>query len=203
MKTRCKPTPVLRCFLDPGESQADDLALDGDTFPATLNNIGKIMSVGDRVLEGALDEWLSKLNAGDGRLPMLWAHDDREPIGYWDDLRIDGSRLKATGHIWDYMQRGQEAAEAIARRDVNGVSLGLISSEYDLVRRPGKSVWGGDKWGVDHIKSSAREASIVMWPADRNARASRRRNGRRRDNADIAAVTRLAVLRNAVRLIGG
>lgn len=189
-----KPPRMVRWLSDPiGEVE---LAEDGpgNLIQATLIHIDKVLSVGDRVMPGALDDWLAALNKGAGHLQMLWGHLHWEPIGYWQNLRIESKKLLADGVLYDYIPRAVQALEGIRRKDegFGGVSLGIASLDFKLLER------GKKRWGFDHYKVAVREASMVVWPADRQARARVMPRRKRKYAAPYFGAAILGAMRHAL-----
>ena len=61
-------------------------------------------------------------------LPMLWQHDQTQPIGGWTSLEEDSYGLKCTGQILLSIPNGQQAYEVLKADVVRSFSIG-----YDVM----------------------------------------------------------------------
>ena len=140
---------------------------------ATLSTIGNVDKVQDKMLPGAFDKWLDTMPS---KLPILWNHNRDEPIGFWDDFRMDGVELSAKGTILTKASRGKDASVLIEGGAVQGVSIGFESNKWE----PAKEKDRASSFGIDFKEVSLREASIVTFPANEfagvKAEADRRRS---------------------------
>jgi HK97 family phage prohead protease len=69
------------------------------------------------------------------RVPLLWQHDSREPIGFADGLGADQRGLRVTGHIIG-SGRGQQASDLVLSGALTGLSFGyrVKSARADRLR---------------------------------------------------------------------
>lgn len=185
-----------RCAYGLDVFMEDGLETDGEMqLDATLVHLDRVFPIGDKLLPGALDAWYAK--QGDKPLPVLWGHLAFELIGDWGDLALDAKALKAKATLFDYVQRACEGYRLVQEKKLTGVSVGLTLDDFEFVERPK----GSRKWpvyGFDIKAASIREASLVLWPQDRNARARVRRP--RRQNSDPAMLRALIAHQAAERL---
>ena len=117
----------------------------------------------DEVKKGALDEWLKENDT----IPMRWHHIRHEVIGVWANLRVDGAYFKATGQLFEGVQRAEEAVILIKQDAVKGISMGFRSTEYSYRYNYEEDNWGD--FGVDFETIQPFEASLVAEPAVPNA----------------------------------
>ena len=73
-------------------------------------------SGGDVVLPGAFAD------AG-ARVPLLWQHDVREPVGFVESLREDSKGLRVTARVVA-SGRGEQAARLLRAGAIDGLSFG-------------------------------------------------------------------------------
>ncbi|KPF59037.1 peptidase U35 [alpha proteobacterium AAP81b] len=73
-------------------------------------------SGGDVVLPGAFA-------GAPARVPLLWQHDPREPIGFVESLREDGRGLRVVARVVD-AGKGAAAAALLRAGAVDGLSFG-------------------------------------------------------------------------------
>lgn len=125
------------------------------TFGGPPDAYGHIIEV------GAFTQSLSALRRDGQSIPMLWAHDQKRPIGRWIELREDARGLFARGQLNLETQGGREAQAHTVAGDVTGLSIGF-SVPRDGVRREGAITFLTD------IRLG--EISVVAVPANGRAR---------------------------------
>jgi HK97 family phage prohead protease len=69
------------------------------------------------------------------RLPLLWQHDSREPIGFVESLSTDQRGLRVIGRVIG-SGRGQQAADLVIGKALDGLSFGyrVRSARSDRLR---------------------------------------------------------------------
>jgi HK97 family phage major capsid protein/HK97 family phage prohead protease len=95
----------------------------------------------------------------------LYQHDHRQPIGVWENIRLEGKKLLAdlklaaegTSELIDTIRK------LIEQRIIRAVSIGFMVEEAKPLDE--KDPWGG----YEFIKTSLLEASLVSVPANQNA----------------------------------
>lgn len=98
-----------------------------------------------------------------GSLPMLWAHDQREPIGVWDSIVETVEGLQVRGQLLvDTVAKAREVYALLKAGAVNGVSIGFAIKNF--ARRSG----GGRTISAVDLA----EVSIVSVPAHAGARVT-------------------------------
>lgn len=166
-------TPALR-----HHGQAPDLAseepvamIDQLTFPAEIKARGDTGEfeglastfgpppdlTGDVIDRGAFKDAVVK------SVRMLWAHDTREPIGTWQDMRETKQGLEVRGKLILGVQRAREAFELIKAGAIDALSIGFRvppgGSEIDR------------ETGIRRLtKIDLMEVSIVTFPANPRAK---------------------------------
>jgi len=136
-------------------------AEDGDTAPGSFEGYGSVFGNRDRdgdiVASGAFADSLK------GRLPaLLWQHDQKAPIGTFDEVREDARGLYVKGRL-AMSGRGLEAYDLLKMGALNGLSIGFISKEAS--RDPVS--------GARTIhKADLMEVSLVTFPANELARVA-------------------------------
>jgi HK97 family phage prohead protease len=118
-------------------------------------------SYGDVIAQGAYTKALAE-HAKEGTLPvMLWAHDQREPIGRWTEAKEDGRGLFVRGQLNLETEPGKRAHAHVKAGDVRGLSIG-----YGIY--PDGYTYNND--GTRTLKAiDLREISLVTIPAQRRA----------------------------------
>lgn len=118
------------------------------TFTGYAAVFGNVDLGGDVLEPGALTKTVSERP----KVPILWQHDPKEPIGV-GELQVDGHGLKVNGKLTMSVRRAQEARALMQDGALGGLSIG-----YQAVK---KSYQGG----VRLLKEIAvREFSPVTFP---------------------------------------
>jgi HK97 family phage major capsid protein/HK97 family phage prohead protease len=86
--------------------------------------------VGDVIEKGAFAE-------ASAPLPMLFSHDQTQPIGVWDSISEDDKGLTVKGRLLiDTVERAREVRSLIIEKAVTGLSIGFVTRKA-LPRRDG------------------------------------------------------------------
>lgn len=114
---------------------------------------------GDRVLPGAFRRTLERLAASGGRIPLLWNHDQRDPIGAIADARETADGLEVDGQLALALPRASEAQALL--------EAGALSCSIGFSIAPG----GADISGPVRLISDIdlHEISLVAVPANAGA----------------------------------
>ena len=112
---------------------------------------------GDLVRKGAFAA--SLLSLKDGQLPMLFAHETKEPIGVWHRMFEDATGLFVSGDIFLGDSRADRTARLVRSGALSGLSIGYRTSRSRNLRG-GRELIELDLW----------EVSIVAFPMLRSAR---------------------------------
>jgi len=128
-------------------------------------------SYGDIVVAGAFLDTINRGGRnGSGVIPMLWQHDAKEPIGYWDMVTENNKGLKLSGNLVLEVQKAKEAHALAKKKVITGLSIG-----WDFLRGPdGKvdkeSVEFDEKKNIRYLKKiDLWEISLVTFPANTRA----------------------------------
>ena len=79
--------------------------------------------VGDRIMKGAF-------KSAPATLPMLWAHDQSQTIGVWNEIRETDTGLEVRGQLLvNDVARAKEVRALIKSGAVSGLSIGFISKK--------------------------------------------------------------------------
>lgn len=101
----------------------DDGRIEG--FAAVFGNVDLGL---DRIEPGAF----SKTIRGVKRLPMIWQHDTRMPIGVWDEFREERKGLRIGGDINLEIQNGRDARSLTKQGAVTGLSIDYIPTKFSF-----------------------------------------------------------------------
>ena len=114
----------------------------------------------DRDQDTISTEALKGAIKGMSRLITLWQHKSDQPIGFWENLKVEGKRL-----IGDLQVSSTNLGNLVKQLLVDDVplaaSIGFI----------GKGEWNDKRGGIDFTEIEILECSVVSVPA--NARAVR------------------------------
>jgi HK97 family phage prohead protease len=125
---------------------------------------GTVDRMGDTVAASGWD-----LTAYEKNPVVLWGHDyDHLPLGKGVDLKVEGSRLKATVQFipfeWgDIGKKAQHVHDMLKGGYLNAVSVGFRPLEYEFSEDPERN------FGVDFTKQELLEFSVVTVPANPEA----------------------------------
>lgn len=136
-------------------------------FEGYASTFGNVDQGGDIVEPGAFIESVVKAK-NDGRtIPMLWQHDQREPIGVWRDIAEDSKGLYVKGQLLIEADPLAKRAHGLLKaKALGGMSIGYAipagGAEPDEKRR-----------GVTRLrKIDLREISLVTMPMNIQARVT-------------------------------
>lgn len=128
-----------------------DVGDDGH-FRGILSTYDNEDLVGDVCDKGC---WDASVKAKGGRFPLLWQHDQGEPIGSFQVIDTSVA-LSIEGSFNQQVRRGQEAYALLRAGDIRGLSVG-----FNLLE------WEYDSNGVRHIRAADLwEGSFVTFPAN-------------------------------------
>lgn len=134
-------------------------------FEGYASTFGHVDQGGDVVEPGAFIESVVKAK-NDGRtIPMLWQHDQSEPIGVWKDIAEDSKGLYVKGQLLvDADPLAKRAHALLKAKALGGMSIGY--------RIPaGGAEPDGKRRGVTRLKKiDLREISLVTMPMNIQAR---------------------------------
>jgi HK97 family phage prohead protease len=91
----------------------------------------------EKVIAGAFIESIAEIAAGGYPLPMLWQHDQKNPIGSYDVLREDSKGLYCRGNLLMELGAARDAHVLMKARVVRGLSIGYwtIEDSFDEKER--------------------------------------------------------------------
>lgn len=131
-----------------------------------ITTFGNEDVVGDIIAAGALNEFVTRFNAGEVMLRMLFQHNRSEIIGQWTELRIDERGVYAVGEIFLEVSRGLDVANLIRRGVLDSFSIGFIGREFERNANGGRTFTR-----IDLV-----ETSVVDVPANPQAKITEIKN---------------------------
>lgn len=140
---------------------------DDGTIEGYASIFGNVDQGGDVVEPGAFMPSIVQAKKDGRTIPMLWQHDQREPIGYWLDIAEDAKGLFVKGRLLvedDPLARRAHAH--LKAGSMRGLSIGYRAL-------PGGVVEDDKRRGVSRLKSlDLREISLVTMPMNIQARVT-------------------------------
>ncbi len=136
-------------------------------FEGYASTFGNVDQGGDMVEPGAFIESVVQAKKDGRTIPMLWQHDQREPIGVWIDIAEDRKGLYVKGQLLIEADPLAKRAHSLLRaKALGGMSIGYRvpagGAEPDEKRR-----------GVTRLKKvDLREISLVTMPMNIEARVT-------------------------------
>lgn len=130
---------------------------------AVVTSFKNLDVVNDRILPGALDDYLKGFGGG---LPMLFQHTSNEIIGVWNKLSIEGDKVIGNGQIFSEVSKGSDTMVLMSKGLIGATSIGFTSSDYDK----------NEDGGIDFKKIELKEISMVMKPANPKAQVISAKN---------------------------
>lgn len=119
---------------------------------------------GDIVMPGAFAATLGR--RGPEAIRLLFQHDPKEPVGFWEKLVEDGFGLWAEGRLVPGVPRADALRRLIEKRALDGLSIGFRTRRATREPVSGRRrLWQVDLW----------EISIVTFPMMDAARIGRTR----------------------------
>lgn len=133
------------------------------TFEGVASPFGEIDSYRDVVQPGAFTKSLAQYHEKNRKVPMLWQHDTRQPIGIYSELKETPTQLIVSGACNMEVQRGRECHALMKQGALSGLSIG-----YDTVR---------DEWDTKGETRKLHEVNLweispVTFPAADSARVT-------------------------------
>lgn len=114
---------------------------------------GVVDSQNDVIEKGAFKEAKSE------NVKLLWQHDKAKPIGVIKSIYEDDYGLKIEAEINNKTTYGNEAAELIKQKAVNGLSIGFYAKDFEYTDQGFRLL----------TKLELMEVSIVTFPANNSA----------------------------------
>jgi HK97 family phage prohead protease len=139
---------------------------DAGTFTGYAARFGEVNAHGEIVMPGAFARTIRDHQTRGANPPMLWSHDQSQPIGVWDDLREDATGLAVRGRIVMETAKGREAHALMKAGAITGLSIGFRNAKATR-----------NAQGVRTISDlDLGEISLVTLPSASNARVTSVRN---------------------------
>lgn len=110
------------------------------TFEGVASPFGEVDSYRDIVMPGAFKDSLAFYEAKNRKVPMLWQHNQRQPIGVYTSVKEAADQLLVVGECNMDVQQGRECHSLMKQGALTGLSIGYDTEveEWDkanLVRK--------------------------------------------------------------------
>lgn len=94
-------------------------------FEGYASVFGNVDQGGDCVAPGAFRDSLARAKAAGKVIPMLWQHDQKEPVGIWTDIAEDSKGLHVKGQLLlEHDPLAQRAYGLLKAGAIGGLSIG-------------------------------------------------------------------------------
>ena len=128
------------------------------SFTGYASIFGELDSYRDIVAPGAFTASLAQYKASGRKVPMLWQHNAKQPIGIYPELQEDAKGLLVTGDINMDVQQGREAYALMKQGALTGLSIGYdtltqILNVVDLWEISPVTFPAGPGARIDSVKS--------------------------------------------------
>lgn len=106
---------------------------DDGVFTGYGSTFGDVDYGRDVVMAGAFAKSLANFEAKGRKVPMLWQHEWRSPIGVYTEIREDEKGLYVVGEINMAVQQGVECHALMKQGALSGLSIGYstVRDEWD------------------------------------------------------------------------
>lgn len=166
MKLFTKDAGALKSFDYRLNIEAKDVSAEGE-FEGYASTFGNVDQGGDVVEPGAFIESVVAAKNDGRNIPMLWQHDQREPIGIWKDIAEDRKGLYVKGQLLiDADPLAKRAHGLLKAKALGGMSIGYripAGGAEPHEKKPGI---------MRLVKVDLREISLVTMPMNIQARVT-------------------------------
>ena len=149
---------LLQCKFHIEETKADSDS-EYAYFTGYGSTFGNIDQANDIVEFGAFADTLAQKQ----KVPMLWQHDYKQPIGLFKNMREDSQGLIVEGEINKSTRLGMEAYSLLKQGALDGLSIGFRTKEWS---------YNSDKEIRVIKKVDLFEISLVTFPCNVKATAT-------------------------------
>lgn len=101
------------------------------TFAGYASVFGVVDEGDDVVLKGAFSATLAKKATEGRKVPILWSHDSRSPLGVYTALKEDDHGLWVEGKFTKGVAKAEEVRLLMKDEAVDGMSIGFRTKTYE------------------------------------------------------------------------
>ncbi len=102
------------------------------SFEGVASPYGELDAGMDIVMPGAFTDSLKEFERKERKVPMLWQHNQREPIGVYTKLEDRPDSLYVHGQCNMKVQRGVECHALMEQGALTGLSIGYNAEKYEI-----------------------------------------------------------------------
>lgn len=118
------------------ELQDFKFELKGLNDEGTFNGYASVFGVKDDgcdiMMKGAFAASIADIKGRGRKVPMLWAHNTREPIGAYTDMKEDDFGLYVEGKFTKGVARAAEIHALMKDGVIDGLSIGFRTKQYEI-----------------------------------------------------------------------
>lgn len=92
---------------------------------------------------------------------MFWMHDQRNPVGVWDDVHEDDMGLRASGHLVLDSTAGRDAHAFIKAGAVRGLSVGFRTVRATKLPNGGRQVHAVHLLEISPVSLPAQSLALI------------------------------------------
>lgn len=127
-------------------------------YAAYFNNVDR---GNDIILPGAFKRSLEEFKSKNAPIPLLWQHNDIEPIGFIPEYKEDDKGLLVKGQLDLEVQKAREAKSLMKNKVISAMSIGYRATKKSYNASTGIRTL---------IEVDLKEVSMVTFPMNDNAR---------------------------------
>lgn len=132
------------------------------TFSGYASVFGELDWYNDIVMPGAFQKTIAKFVEMKRKVPMLWQHNSREPIGVYTKLVEDQYGLYVEGECNMKVQQGQECHSLLEQGALSGLSIGYDTVSYTVnTEKDVRYLTEVDLWEVSPVTFPAGDSARV------------------------------------------
>ncbi|NKD55964.1 MULTISPECIES: HK97 family phage prohead protease [unclassified Haematospirillum] len=138
------------------------------TFEGYASVFGNVDQGGDCVEAGAFRDSLARAKAEGKVIPLLWQHDQKEPVGIWTDIAEDSKGLHVRGQLLlEHDPLARRAYGLLKAGAIGGLSIGYT------IPWGGGQPEKGSRGSFQRLKEvDLHEISLVTMPMNTEARVT-------------------------------
>lgn len=136
---------------------------DNGQFTGVASPFGELDSYRDIVVKGAFTNTLRDFEQKNRKVPMLWQHSSREPIGVYTDLKETDTELVVTGECNMDVQKGRECFALMKQGALTGLSIGYntVREEWDA-KGEVRKLLEVDLWEISPVTFPSADSARVL-----------------------------------------
>jgi hypothetical protein len=110
------------------------------SFSGYLSTFNNVDQGGDMVMPGAFTKTINDHEASGKKVPILWQHDTRHPIGVFTSMEQDKFGLKVEGELNLEVEKGRECYALMKQGAIDSMSIGYETINEEVCTIDGERV---------------------------------------------------------------